>query len=750
MSAQVDKAETDLSQVKAHANAEMSRIVHEKNQAYQKLQAQLTSEQELLEELRQDLVRATQERNEALEAQKQTVPQEAVNSAIAELEGSMKVLRAELNRSREQAAKVAEERDGLRERLKEGHDQLVQDISRVTQERNALRHRLERATLQVVALDADKTDIVNRVASCLAELKAASDEKARMVASVDQIRATFARYKDESQRETAKHRARELDLNKQLREMRLASDRERLQLSTQVNEIRAAFDDYKKEMAIVRRELPAKAEAEKAALTAQVNQIRSVYEKYRKETLEEVASLKEQLNRQTHETAMKKKEWQELFDRRTADLETKFRGASQKMEEQIQTSRQKMDENVAAEKRAGQEIAGRFARQLEKLQEEKQAMQDHVYAINQAYQQQKRDEAARKEKHVTLQKELVARVERATTLNKELAAQLETSKKSHESEVRRLVQERSELLSQAALIKKTFEQHQRGEEEAKQKRKRRAEDAKVAYNALAVQCSRQETEMAVLRRTVEEQGSRLDETEKGKKTWEAQLGAAQSSAMNLRTERDALVERSRGAETRVTQAEQKIHQLQQEAARLVRERENWRKRAEGQSEDSAELLRQRNLLRDAVLKLRDQSLNESGMGGKLAEQVAVLQSQLANERAINEGLKRRVQRERLGSRLEALDTVGRQIQDLKHVLSGDWSSISIANGSQLNVDSIARAPRGQTSFMTPASKTRTRAPPTTPMSQSKRIADELQTDKQRLEEMRQRISAMRETGAQEK
>jgi hypothetical protein len=383
------------------------------------------------------------------------------------------------------------------------------------------------------------------------------------------------------------------------------------------------------------------------------------------------------------------------------------------------------------------------------LQAEKQAMQHHVDAINQAYQQQKQEEAARKEKHAALQTELVARMERASALNKTLAAQLEASKKAHDSEVKQLMSERNEMLSQAALIKKTFEQHQREEEEAKLKRKRRAEDAKVAYDALAVQCSRQESEMAVLRRTLEEQGSRLDVSQRGQEAREAELRETQTSALGLRAERDALVARSRGAESRVAEAEQKIQQLQQETARLVREREGWRKRAEGQTEDSAELLRQRNLLRDAVLKLRDQSQNESGAGEKLAEQVAVLQSQLANERAINEGLKRRVQRERLGSRLEALDTVGRQIQDLKHVLSGDWSSISMANGSQLNVDSIQKAPRGQTSFMTPASSkstTRARAPPATPMSESKRIADELQSDKQRLEEMRLRIKAMRESG----
>ena len=212
--------------------------------------------------------------------------------------------------------------------------------------------------------------------------------------------------------------------------------------------------------------------------------------------------------------------------------------------------------------------------------------------------------------------------------------------------------------------------------------------------------------------------------------------------------------------TTVRASEQKVADLQQEVARLVQERQMWKGRAANMADpqEVEELKRQRDLLRDAVRKLQlqhqQQQLHQQD-DTLLHDKVGELQEQLAAERQLSESLRRRLQREKLGSRLDALDTVGKQIEDLKHVLSGDWSSLSLVNttatqnvsvagrgeagvGNGLEMLSTVRKPQRSSGFASPA----------TPMGGRERsaaasaaaAAAAVESNRKRLEELRAKVN----------
>lgn len=167
--------------------------------------------------------------------------------------------------------------------------------------------------------------------------------------------------------------------------------------------------------------------------------------------------------------------------------------------------------------------------------------------------------------------------------------------------------------------------------------------------------------------------------------------ATDESLVTHRQERDALSQRLEAATAQAAESARRVEALQGEVARLVRERQHLAAAhsADGASEEAAELRHQRDRLREAVRSLQHSSSVSSMNGGGsestvLREQVGVLQAQLAAERSANDALRRRIQRERLGARLDALDSVGEQIHDLKRVLGGDWSTIASTSKVMLN------------------------------------------------------------------
>ncbi len=615
--------------------------------------------------------------------------QAAVIDALRRREGDLLIERAGLL---EQVAAIKTAFEGHKVELSEFRQEREHDKAKVAD----LTRKLERANI-ISSEQAGAIEVLRRRES---ELQA---ERTGLIDEVALIKRTFAQQQADvkASRQAEEERVAELhsvnaSLSDSLKKCNAELDVLRHTVEEQGRQLDVSKEQVSKDLKLL-----GEARADVARLQSERDGVRSRFEQWQEE--QRVAADQEQAQHRKNIALLQKS-----------------------VDEERNTARERLAEELARVQKDHEAAVRR-------REEERDLLFGQVEAIKRAYEHHKTEDAKSKQAHERRKKNLAeasARLERDAQLIRAQAAEIDELKRQSQENVA----VHNELVAEVTLIKKTFQQQQLDAKEEAEKKSRCAAELKAQNETLSVTCRKLEADVDVMRRALEQQGSRLDAARSDllntSESHGSELGLLKRLLAEARNDRTrVLVERDQMRErleeqlaehgksieawqgqreelsVQVRQANARVATMQSEMARVVQERQLWMSRADTSTssvEETVELRRQRDVYKEAVRKLQQQKPDD-GKLVELQERVATLQAQLTAERNVSAGLKRSVQRERLGSRLDALDTVGKQIQDLKQVLGGDWSSISISNVSGIaDAQSSVRKPQRNSGFAQPA------------------------------------------------
>jgi chromosome segregation ATPase len=737
-------------------------------------QALIAEREELVRQV--DLIKRTFEQQQEEGRASQAATASVIESLRAELAatqgqaGEVGELRQLLSEARDTILRVQSERDGVRQRQE---DERSRALAQVEEER-ALRKRAddgfeaERSRLQrdldtvTRRLGEERGDFLaqledERRARDRAEqgfqvekarlqreldsvVRRLGEERADLVGQVDTIKRAFEAHKIEAQelkrshgrrkQKVAEFRADAVSRLQKADQENQALIAEREELVKQVDRIRRTFEQQQHD-----------AKTSQETTTAIIQSLRAELAASQKQAVE--GNGFRQLLNEARETILRvQSERDGVRQRLEEEAANRTRAASELGEEKV--LRNRAQEGFEAEK-------ARLQRELDsvvrRLGEERADLVAQVDTIKRAFeahkveaQELKRSHERRKQKVTAFGADTLSRVEEERNVHKQALLVKDRLLETSDAERSRLAREldnrlaeRNELGAKVAAIQRAFDQHRT--EEAQKSR---------ALAELKTERERLALELESLRRSLESAQAEAGRLTTGNTTELALLKKLLSDARLDITRLHSERELTRGRLEEALEAHDKsvdawkeqrvellgqVGTLQEEVSRLVQERQRLRVPTHD-PEEAAELRRQRDALREAVKKLQQPHQYDSASVGQIAQ----LQALLTAEKNLNESLRRRMQRERLGSRLEALDTVGKQIQDLKHVLSGEWSSISIANAS-LAPDSSVRKPHRNSGFVSPA----------TPVSRNgatatSRLTDALEAERKRRDRSEQNLN----------
>ncbi len=731
---QVDSIKRAFEEHKVEAQ-ELKRSHERRKQKVIAFKAEMSARLEKAEQVNRTLLAEREEWVSKVDRIKKAFEQQQADVKLSQDEAARTIqsLKAELSSAREQLTELASLKDLLNEargtitRLLAEREVSKEELvskARAIETEQSLRVQAERL------VEAERSRLQRELDEVVRRL---SEERAQLIGQVDSIKRAFEEHKVEAQELKRSHERRKqkviafkaemsarLEKAEQVNRTLLA---EREEWVSKVDRIKKAFEQQQADVKLSQDEAARTIQSLKAELSSA------------REQLTELASLKDLLNEARGTITRVMAERDNVRHRLEEELSVKSRVAAQFEEERL--LRFKAEEAAEAERsRLQRELDGVVRR----LSEERAQLIGQVDSIKRAFeehkveaQELKRSHTRRKQKVEAFRAETMARLEeerkmfRSSLQEKErLLENAEGEKNRLARELEALSDERADLTSTVGLIQRTFEQY-RAEEGQKSR----------AFAELKAEKEGLEREVESLRRSVDSSKSYVTETNLLKKL----LSEARADLTRLLGERDvtrnrleeALEAHDKTVDSWKSERESlqgQIGSLQLEVSRLVQERQRSRAAA-AESEEMAEIRRQRDTLRETVKKLQHQQVSQVD-----SSRLAQLQAQLAAERNVSEGLRRRIERERLGSRLEALDTVGKQIQDLKHVLSGDWSSISIANTSGL-AESAVRRPQRNSGFVSPATPMGRRAD-----APESRLTDALDAERKRLDRSQQQQQSM--------